>query len=61
MYFYVIPNNFNDYLTRSICQFTWSLYTLKHKKKTAKLTAFNLINNLEKNYYGSIIGLLAIS
>lgn len=48
MNFYVIPNNFNDYLTMPICQYFKSLYTFKHKKKTAKLTAFNLINNLEK-------------
>ena len=45
MIFYVIPNNFNDYLAMPFCQFIKSLYTFKHKKKTAKLTAFNFNNN----------------
>ena len=45
------PNYFNDYLTTSNCQFIKPLYTFKHKKKTAKLTAFNLITNKNK-YYG---------
>lgn len=39
------PNNFNDYLTTPFCQLFNSLYTLKHKKKPAKLTDFIFINN----------------
>ena len=45
MYFYFIPNNFNDDLTMSFCQFIKALYTFKHKKKPAKLTDFNFNNN----------------
>ena len=40
MVFIVIPNYFNDYLAKTFCQLLKLLYTFKHKKKTAKLTAF---------------------
>ena len=43
------PNNFNDYLTMPVCQFIKPLYTFKHKKKTAKLTAFNLLITNKNN------------
>ena len=52
MAYYIKPNFFNDYLTMPVCQSLNPLYLFKHKKKTAKLTAFNLINNLKK-YYGA--------
>ena len=53
MIYGVFPNNFNDYLTRTIWQFINPLYLFTHKKKPAKLTDFNLINNLEKQIMGS--------
>ena len=52
MVYYVKPNFFNAYLSMPLCQSIKLLYLFTHKKKTAKLTAFNLINNLEKKNYG---------
>ena len=49
MIYGVFPNNFNDYLTRTIWQSLNPLYLFTHKKKTAKLTAFNLLITNKNN------------
>ena len=54
MIYGVFPNYFNDYLAMPVCQSLNPLYTFTHKKKTAKLTAFNLITN--KTNYGTTGG-----
>ena len=43
------PNNFNDYLTRTIWQSLNPLYLFTHKKKPAKLTDFNLLITNKNN------------
>ena len=49
MIYIVIPNYFNDYLTRTIWQSLNPLYLFTHKKKPAKLTDFNLLITNKNN------------
>ena len=49
MIYGVFPNNFNDYLTRTIWQSLNPLYLFTHKKKPAKLTDFNLLITNKNN------------
>lgn len=49
MIYYLIPNYFNDYLTRTIWQSLNPLYLFTHKKKPAKLTDFNLLITNKNN------------